>query len=388
MARTHRTALGATAVVLGALLASASPAMAVDHLPECRANPTVSLVPMPIYSRPGATRRFALICEDADGDAIVAQIETPPTRGNLTVFDAQPAFHNSSGGTEIWVDVTYVPSSPYEGEDPFEISATGPNGEGPATAMAITARLAPDNRHPSCWALDLYTHRDVPATIELQCNDDDGDPVSVQARAAHGQAGAPASVVGLFGTARVSIPYAPSAGFQGTDLVTIDVDDGLGGQQRFDATVIVSGAAGVPYPIGFGNVIQPPAGRAPLVSPVEQARRALGSRPVRLVKRLGDAGVYALRAAPKVVSARQKVLAVTCPVRCNVTSSSTVGGRAAGSAKKSVSPGRAVALELKLSKAQRSRIRRAGSARAVFRLTVKRTGAKARRATVRLPLRG
>ena len=93
--------------------------------------------------------------------------------------------------------------------------------------------------------------------------------------------------------------------------------------------------------------------------------------------------MYGPRETPK-AAARQRALAVICPVRCTLTSSSTVAGRATGSARKRISPGRAVAIELKLSRSQRSRIRRAGSARAVFRLTVKRTGAKTRRATVRL----
>jgi hypothetical protein len=152
-------------------------------------------------------------------------------------------------------------------------------------------------------------------------------------------------------------------------------------------------AIGVPFdwpelhPPPAGATWQPGVGQAAPVSPLEQARRALGRRSLRLVKRIGDASVYGPRQAPR-AAARQRALAVTCPVRCTLTSSSVVAGRAAPSAKTRISPGKAAALVLRLSAAQRSRIRRAGGARALFRLAVERTGDKARRATVRLPLRG
>ncbi len=87
-------------------------------------------------------------------------------------------------------------------------------------------------------------------------------------------------------------------------------------------------------------------------------------------------------------SERSRALAVTCPVRCDLTSSSTVAGDGAGRAKLRVKPGRAAALVLKLSAEQRRAVRRAGHARATFRLKVARKGRKARSATVRLSLRG
>jgi hypothetical protein len=142
------------------------------------------------------------------------------------------------------------------------------------------------------------------------------------------------------------------------------------------------------HPPPTGATWWPAIGQAPPVSPIDQARRALGSRSVKLVKTIGAAKVYALRASLPMSSRPRRALAVTCSVRCTVTSAGAVAGASAGTAKLRVKPGRAAALTLRLSAAQRARVHRAGGARAVFRLKVARAAHRARRGTVKLAVRG
>lgn len=376
---------------------------AVDRLPTCRPNNGGWAAQFsPVYSRPGATRRFAVICEDLDGDALTSRILTQPPRGDLTVA-TPPAGSPGWWGYHLWLDVTYTPDSSFEGEDRFSMIANGARGDGPAGEMAIVSRPRPENWGQGCGWSPASTPPDTPVTFEATCDDADGDPIvaRIVSPPAHGTADAPVFEPVHYGAEKLKITYRPHAGFTGTDSLTVAV--GEEGDEpillAFQVTVGFARGTPPPYAIGVpfdwpelqprpgGATWQPGVGQAAPVTPLDQARRALGRRDLRLVKRIGDANVYGPRETPRAV-ARQRALAVTCPVRCTLTSSSAVGGRATGSAKKRIAPGKAVALELELSKAQRSRIRRAGSARAVFRLTVKRAGAKARRATVRLPLRG
>jgi hypothetical protein len=376
----------------------------VDRLPTCGPNGSGWFGDlMAVYSRPGTPRRFSILCQDPDGDAILPSIAAAPTRGDLTSFDRQPA---SRGwwGTQVWVDVTYVPRTSYEGQDPFSVVGDGIRGPGPAGQMAIVSRVLPENSGSGCGWSGASTAPGTPVTLSGSCNDGDGDRLkaTVSSAPVHGHADAPVMSPGRFGDQQFSIAYRPDPGFEGIDVVGVTVDDGAGSPQEIEFDVTVRSplapappayAIGTPFdwpelrPKPTGATWLPAAGQATPVSPLDQARRALGTRGVRLVKRIGDASVYGPRVTPT-AAASQRALAVTCPVRCSLTSSSTVAGGGAGRAKLRVSPGRAAALVLKLSSAQRTRVHRAGSARAVFRLKVARSGRRARRATVRLALRG
>lgn len=375
---------------------------AVDRLPLCRPNGSSSGFGfMPVLTRPGATRRFTVICSDEDGDPFRSRLQTPPSRGDLTL--AGPGGSLLSGyGHEQWVDATYVPHTAYEGEDRFTMVADSARGEGPAVEMGMVARRLPSNGGAGCGWSGGQTQPGIPVTLEIRCSDSDGDPIEAEitAQPEHGTAGVPRIGAGSRAEELVQIDYRPQAGFEGIDSVTVAIREAGGTAMPIVVGIVVRDAqspASPFYAIGKpydwpelrpqGATWQPSVGQTPPVSPLNQARRALGTRSVRLVARIGDARVYAARST-LAAAPRRRALAVTCPVRCTVTSASTVVGGSAGKAKLRVKPGKAAPLVLALSRAQRARVKAAGRSRASFRLTVARPGRAARRATVRLALRG
>jgi hypothetical protein len=372
----------------------------VDRLPTCA--PAFSNYEFfPIFARPGATRRFGLTCEDADGDPFTPRIQTPPTRGDLTMFDPQPPRPGFAGTYQVQVDATYVPRSSFEGDDPFTVVAVGARGDG-ISRVGIIAQPLPSNGNADCSAGgDVSTPPDTPLEIDAWCEDGEGDPVTTDVTSAplHGSLGAPTATMDHFGYEHIRVTYSPDPGFVGKDTLSMSIGDEYGQRTAVDYLVSVSNsgsqsqsyAIGTPYewpelrPVPPAPTWQLAVGQNAPVNPVDQARRVLGTRSVRLVKRIGDARVYANRSALS-TAARQPALAVTCPVSCNVTSSSTVAGVAARTANLRISPGKARSLSLELSSAQRRRLRHAGG-RASFRLKVTRSRRRAHTGIVHLAFR-
>jgi hypothetical protein len=363
---------------------------AVDRLPECRPNPSGGGSPLPINARPGQARRFAIICEDADGDAIVPQLRQASARGDIVRFDVGAPM-SGYWGNEVWVDVVYVPRSAFEGEDPFVVGATGPRGAGPAQPMQMVSRALPENLDAGCALWNPTGGGDgEPVTLHAECSDKDGDPLTaaVTTPPAHGRVSAPALTVGRYGATTIGASYVPDAGFVGADVATITVSDSNGWSLELDFPLRVGNGIATFGPMSPENLAFFMAGWRPsegaLKTPVQQARTALNTRSVRLVKRIGDARVYAPSAARKAAS-KGSVLALTCVSACTVTARATVAGGAARISKLRVAADRATGLAL--THAQRGRAKRMRAAGAVFRLTVASKGAKTRRATVRVKLR-
>ncbi|HEX4344176.1 MAG TPA: hypothetical protein VHZ31_01310 [Solirubrobacteraceae bacterium] len=375
---------------------------AVDRRPLCSQDGFFPIPSLGVLSRPGATRHVVVYCGDADRDPVVPRVAIAPSRGDLTAFDVGP-LQQLAAGSGVRIDATYVPRTPFEGSDQFAVVAGGPRGDGSPLPVEVTARALPANEPATCWASPAHIGDDPEADLTASCRDDDGDPITAAlvTAPAHGHAAAPVVRPDYFAPDQdLSVGYTPDPGYVGHDALTVAISDASGVTQTLELTVTTGWTTGItaPYTIGepyawpelswpSGPTWQPSVGQALPVTPVEQARRALGTRAVRLVARVGDAGVYARRDVVR-ASAHTRALAVTCPVRCAVTSRSSVAGRGAGAVRHRVSPGRAAALSLALSSAQRARVRRAGHARVLFRLTVTRTGGKPRRATVRVALRG
>jgi hypothetical protein len=124
---------------------------------------------------------------------------------------------------------------------------------------------------------------------------------------------------------------------------------------------------------------QPSIGQAAAVAPADQARIALGTRDVVLVRRLGDARVFAKRSAVRrglAPRAGSTALAVTCPLTCRVDT------RVRGSrpARSTARPGRAA--RLRLSQRAAGLLRRSGSV--AFALSARMPAGRAGRGTVRL----
>ena len=68
-----------------------------------------------------------------------------PSHGDIVRFELQPPWLGF-WGRDVWVDVVYVPRTPFEGENPVSIRAVSPRGEGPAQSMAMVARAAGEHR--------------------------------------------------------------------------------------------------------------------------------------------------------------------------------------------------------------------------------------------------
>ena len=320
---------------------------------------------------------------------------TPSRRGSCSRRRAATSCaskHNrrrwAIGACEVWVDVVYVPRTPFEGEDPFAIGATGARGDGPTQDVAMVARALPENFGAGCWLWNPTGSSGEAVTLDAECQDGDGDPIAatISTAPAHGRVTAPAISVGRFGTTKLQASYTPDAGFTGADIVSVTVSDGGGWWQELDFPIRVGNGIAIFGPMPPDQLARFMANWLPAqASPVEQARSVLKTRSVRLVKRIGEARVYAPRAAPKAASKRS-VVALTCPTTCTVSSKVTVARKARGSDPRVLSPG--AALGLGLAADQRRRAMRAGGARAVFRLAVRPAGGKLRRATVRVALRG
>ncbi|HEX8120117.1 MAG TPA: hypothetical protein VF549_02520 [Solirubrobacteraceae bacterium] len=99
------------------------------------------------------------------------------------------------------------------------------------------------------------------------------------------------------------------------------------------ASAVTAPAAPAGAPAAAGPPVAtraPSVGQAPPIAPADQARRALHVRRVRLVKRIGDARLYAPRRG-------RRAVAISCPLACTVR---------AQRRKLSVTPGRAGVLRV------------------------------------------
>ena len=292
-----------------------------------------------------------------------------------------------------------MPRTSYEGIDRFSVRASTARGDTVAP-LGMESRELPANSGKGCGWSGGQTQPGIPTMLWASCLDGDGDPLSVEVTSppVHGTVEPAVITENANGWQEFRLRYTPDAGYSGLDSLSIEVADAAGDTQTLPIDIAIRdtfSAPPQPYTIGTpfdwpelhppptGATWLPAIGQAPPVSPLDQARRALGKRSVRLVKRIGDARFYALRSSLTTSAQPRRALAVTCPVRCTVTSSGSVAGANAGSAKLHVKPGKASALTLRLSADQRTRVKRAGTARAVFRLKVARAERKARRGTVK-----
>ncbi|CAA9517204.1 MAG: hypothetical protein AVDCRST_MAG30-2832 [uncultured Solirubrobacteraceae bacterium] len=132
-------------------------------------------------------------------------------------------------------------------------------------------------------------------------------------------------------------------------------------------------AGAPPSPLSFLDA--PVTGQAPARSPEDQARALLATKTVKLVRRIGEARIYAAarrrRGRPK--------LALTCALRCTVRIEPT--GRSARSSRRvTAGPGRATRITLRPTRSDR----RMG--RVVVGLTVTDAAGSRRAARLRLGL--
>jgi hypothetical protein len=368
----------------------------VDRLPTCTPNlgsydPALPYIP--VFARPGATRRFGLVCSDADRDPLEVSLGTAPARGTMTTF-APGELLDFDWGTQRRVDGAYRPADASGELDPFTV-VTSAHGRTSETRMAIANADAP--RWTSsflCGSADGRTTAGSPGIARISCLDEEGDPVTatVTRGPEHGVAAPPAHTAARYGVDEFTFAWTPDAGFSGVDTMTVRAADDHGVAMDLTIDLHVTPAAGsapepgsplAPQPsLPAGG--QPSVGQAPAVAPADQARAALRTRDVVLVRRIGDASVYARRSAVRrglVPQAGSAALAVTCPLACRLdTRVRSTTRRHTRLARTSAGPGRAA--RVRLSRPVAALLRT--SASAAFDVAVRMPAGRAGRGTVRL----
>jgi hypothetical protein len=392
----EKTTIWATDV-LGARSADAeleiSVGPGIDRPPECMPSSWSSADDVrPIYSRPGATRRFGLYCTDADSDPFTTRLSSPPERGVLAAFDAGETQFGYFGA-ERWIDATYVPADASLEPDPFSVTASGAGGDGPVARMAITPRELPENAGGHCGWWGAEVTKDVPSTLRLACGDDDGDPLSVEVltEPQHGAITPPVVTIGRFGDSEITIPYVPEPGYEGYDCLKVKVTDGNG----LDFTI--------PFDIWVRPVQAPefaPPPLPPVVPPLPvipdggpralraAVERALGTTAVKRLRTTGGAQVWArteLSRHDLLRWGRAPGLVVVCSARCQIRADSKLatGVRTVRASRRrrvvaAAVSGQPQVLSLAIGRSERRALRRARRPRAKFTVSIRPAGGRAK----------
>jgi len=334
----------------------------VDRPPTCLANGSyfdTSLGYSPVRAPIGATRRFGIVCDDPDADRFTTRLGERPTQGTLTTFVPGPLADVWSG-SQRWIDAAYTPLDGSGTTDPFSVVADTPGRPSSETRMAIV----PSDDHGAggmhCGWNDAPASTGETVVVRASCEDGSGDPLTATVTRApeHGRVAAPAITPARYGWDDISVAWSPDQGFRGVDVLDLSVSDGYGAPMvmTFDLFVVDAPAAGLPgwpdYPVPptVAPTGQPSTGQTPPIAPVDQARIALRTRDVALVRRLGDARVYARRSAVRrglAPKAGKAALAATCPLACRLDTRVRAGSRrSARLARTRARPGHAARVRL------------------------------------------
>jgi len=163
---------------------------------------------------------------DPDGDTVTLTQVGVPANGTAVV---------SNG------DVVYTPGTGFTGQDSFPYTAC--DGKGSCSTGTVTVTVVPGANRPPIAADDIVNAVvGTPVSLDPTRNDmdPDQDPLTVSeivSQPTHGTA------VRINGG---SVAYTPEAGFLGTDVFEVRIDDGRGGSDTSLVTVVVSTGANRP----------------------------------------------------------------------------------------------------------------------------------------------
>ena len=362
----------------------------VDRLPICAPNPGFAdpgAPFLPIYARPGATRRFGVVCSDADHDQLSVRVGAKPARGTLSTF-APAELQDHEWGSERWVDAVYRPADASGEPDPFTVVAAA-HGRTSETKMAIANADEPRWFNGlGCATPTATTSAGTPGVGAFRlrrrrrrhaARDGHARPRARRRRLAGAHAGALRrrgrrhrldARAGLRRHRHARRPRRRRPRRR-------DRHDARPLRLRRRVRARAAGAA------RERAAERRPGGRR---APADQARIALGTRDVVLVRRLGDARVFARRAAVRrglAPRAGSTALAVTCPLACRLDTRVQTAQRTARAtrlARTTARPGRAA--KLRLSRRAATLLRSSGSV--AFELSARMPAGKAGRGTVRL----
>jgi len=157
---------------------------------------------------------------DPDGDPLTLDQVGVPSNGTVTI----------SGGNAV-----YTPATGHTGPDSF--SYTVCDGKGACASGTVTVTVTPGANRPPIAADDIVnTTVGVAVAIDPTRNDMDPDQDTLSAGEITSQPSHGTAMIG----GPTSVSYVPDAGFVGTDVFEIRIDDGRGGSDTSFVTVVVS----------------------------------------------------------------------------------------------------------------------------------------------------
>ena len=147
---------------------------------------------------------------DAEGDPIVFALESQPTNGVLSTFDANQ-------GT-----VTYKPSKDYVGQDSFTFKATDDKGTD-SNIATVTMDVKSANQAPVAEDQSVSVDKNKPLQVTLAATDAEGDPIvfALESQPTNG-------VLSTFDANQGTVTYKPSKDYVGQDSFTFKATDDKG----------------------------------------------------------------------------------------------------------------------------------------------------------------
>ncbi|WP_316829641.1 Calx-beta domain-containing protein [Pedobacter aquatilis] len=184
---------------------------------------------IPVVSAPAITTaedtpvNGTITATDVDGDTLTAIVSTPPLHGTVVL---NPDF-----------TYTYTPAADYNGTDVFTVTVS--DGKGGTASVTINVTVTPVNDAPVASSPAITTAEDTPVNGTITASDADGDPLTytLSNPPLHGTV-----VVNLNGT----YTYTPAANYNGTDVFSVTISDGNGGNVTININVTVTAVNDAP----------------------------------------------------------------------------------------------------------------------------------------------
>ncbi|MEE6131985.1 tandem-95 repeat protein [Priestia sp. GS2] len=188
---------------------------------------TVTINVLPVNDRPVTGDLFFTILEDT---TIAGQVTATDADGNPLTYSLQNAPVNGTALVNSDGTFTYTPNLNYSGSDQFTVLVS--DGQGGTAVSTVFITITPVNDGPVIPNYTFSTQEDASVVANVVATDADGNPLTytLQSQAANGVA-----VVNADGT----FTYTPNLNFNGTDVFTILVSDGLGGTAVSTVTINV-----------------------------------------------------------------------------------------------------------------------------------------------------
>ncbi|WP_068606939.1 tandem-95 repeat protein [Paenibacillus swuensis] len=159
-----------------------------------------------------------LAATDVDGDPLTFSLVTPPVNGTVVV--------------EPDGNYTYTPNPDYNGTDAFTIRVE--DGNGGSDEAVITMVITPVNDAPVAPDLNITTLEDTPVGGQVAATDVDGDVLIYVLTSL------PTNGAVTLNAVDGSFTYTPNQDFNGTDSFAVTVDDGNGGTDEANVSIVIT----------------------------------------------------------------------------------------------------------------------------------------------------